>query len=148
MEAKPSKRKHALKPWQFHCLVVWSHPEANTTTIPQKLTKILRIDSISDAIITMSFAEVGHTCPACSKSHKWLTPFFESTLENYDGINAEMLPRIFLQCVLTEESFPGNDACCVSSNFPQVIQEASKLVNLQFHGCDSNISKYPVIVGC
>ena len=93
-------------------------------------------------------AEVGHTCPACSKSHKWFTPFFESTLENYDGIDAGMLPRIFLQSVPTEESFPGNDACCVSSNCPHVIQEASiKLVNLQFHGCDlPNISKYPVIL--
>ena len=119
----------------------------------------LRIDSVSDAIINIvdhmipSYhnvfcAEVDHSCPVCSKSHKWLTPFFESTLESYDGIDAEMLPRIFLKCVPTREGSPGNDACCVSSFCPQVIQEASiKLVNLQFHGCDlPNISKYPVIL--
>ena len=120
----------------------------------------LCIDSVADAILNIvahmipSYhnvfcAEVGHDCPTCSKSHKWFTPFFESTLESYDGIDEEMLPRIFLQCVPESESFPGGDACCVSSNYPQVIQEASiKLVNLQFHGCElPNVSKYPVILG-
>ena len=119
----------------------------------------LCIDSVADAILnivahmissyhSVFCAEVGHKCPTCSKSHKWFTPFFESTLESYDGIDEEMLPRIFLQCVPESESFPRGDACCVSSYCPQVIQEASiKLVNLQFHGCElPNVSKYPVIL--
>ena len=92
-----AKGRHRSKFTRFHlALVLGAYSSLNP----------LCIDSISDAILNIvahmipSYhnvfcAEVGHTCPTCSKSHKWLTPFFERTLENYDGIDAEMLPRIF-----------------------------------------------------
>ena len=146
-----AKGRHNSKFTRFHlALVLGAYSSLNP----------LCIDSVADAIPNIvahmipSYhnvfcAEVGHNCPTCSKSHKWFTPFFESTLESYDGIDEDMLPRIFLQCFPESESFPGGDACCISSNYPQVIQEASiKLVNLQFHRCElPNVSKYPVILG-